>query len=224
MSGADAEHPEIERIAPLPRDATRWRVEAGGATIATLDRRSVDELRLAVGVVVTPEIARGIARAAMRDEARRFALTSLARRASSWSGLETKLRQRGIEGAVATATCDDMARLGLLDDARYAEMAARAVLARGPAGRRRIEQPLRRQGVPSELAATAAREPKAGLDPLDEAIRRAERRAQRLPERLDVAARRRRLYGLLVRRGFEPDVCAAAVRRVLAAIESEETA
>jgi regulatory protein len=79
-------------------------------------------------------------------------------------------------------------------------------------GIRRIQSELGRRGVSRELAAAAIAEVREEerVDP-DEALDRIAARKLKTMSKLDGPTKRRRLYGFLARRGYEPD----EIRRVI---------
>jgi len=205
----------VSRIKPTKNDATRWTLRVGGKIVATLDRREIDRLGLCEGQAWTEELAGAVEEAGALDAALRFAKSSLARRPMSRRRLLERLGARGTPEAVAGRVADEMETLALIDDGAYALGLAREQIAKGPVGRRVIEEKLRRKGVGRAEAARAAEAALEGGDPMDAAVELARSRARRLPASLDLATRARRLTGLLARRGFEPDVVHEAVRAAL---------
>ncbi len=144
----------------------------------------------------------------------RRATAYLARRAASAARLRAVLgraaaRMEEAEAAEVPAAVEDvvgrLTRAGLLDDAAFARSKARVLAAKGkPAGAIRLELRLR-YGV--EIAADAL----AGLDPLAQATRWAERR--RLgPFRLRDRERKREAdTASLVRAGFSVGIARAVI-------------
>ncbi len=126
-----------------------------------------------------------------RDRAMRRAGELLARRAHGRDELRRKLA-RGGDDEVAAEVIDDLARMGYVDDERYASALAEHRLARGW-GPVRIGSDLAGAGVPEAIANAAI----AALD--RETVRDAARRA--IGDRVGAAAARR-----LAARGFDEDV------------------
>lgn len=91
----------------------------------------------------------------------------LARREYGRAELRARLLMRGVAEVDADAALDELARRGLLSDARYAE----AVVAQkaGRYGRRAIAHALKEKGV-DEAAAASALTALAGRDEVDEAL------------------------------------------------------
>lgn len=105
-------------------------------------------------------------------------------------------------------------RAGLVDDARFAREMVRDQSTRRRASNRAMESALRQKGVPSATIEEAVAE--AGSD-ADRAVAFAESRANRL-RGLTPDAAYRRLYGLLVRRGYGSSVARDACRAALAEV------
>ncbi|BDG60499.1 regulatory protein RecX [Caldinitratiruptor microaerophilus] len=144
------------------------------------------------------------------------ALRHLGRRALTAEELSRRLARRGFSEAAVSAALSHLAARGWLDDREYARQYV-AAHRQGWAlqGPRRLAAELRRRGVPPDIVAEVVGDlGSAELEAQAEALARS-----RLA-RMGGADRRtawRRLSGLLARRGFEPEVVASVLRRVLAA-------
>ena len=132
----------------------------------------------------------------MRDEALAIATRALARREHSRRSLGERLQRAGVSDSEAEEVLEELERVGLLDDGRYARERARVLAERGK-GDAAIRDDLERTGV-SGAAVEAAL---ADLDP-----ERA--RAERLVGRRGATPGTARL---LAGRGFDEDVVAAVV-------------
>jgi regulatory protein len=131
--------------------------------------------------------------------------------------LADDLRKRGVDGDVAERVLSRFAELGLIDDAEYARMWVDSRQRTRGSARSVLQQELRARGVCDDDA-------RAALEAIDDDDERA--RAARLVEarleatrRLEPQARRRRLVGLLVRRGYRQSMALSVVAE---AIGSEE--
>lgn len=159
-----------------------------------------------------PQRALSDERAADPRACHEAALRLLERARRTRSDLARRLREKGYEAAVIDGVLDRLAGVGLVDDVEY----ARAYLAgrrhRRPAGRRRLELELRARGVGAEDIAAARAALDQDLGPQDDigAARALLAQAARRYAGLDDRERRRRLWALLARRGFDPDTIAAA--------------
>src|SRR3954469_37186 len=121
-------------------------------------------------------------------EALAAATRALARRDYSERGLRDRLTRAGIDHGDLDETLDELRRVGLLDDERFAGRRARALAERGK-GDRAIRFDLRRQGIHAELVEAAVAE----LEPESE-------RAARIVSRRGAGPKTARL---LAGRGFD---------------------
>lgn len=118
------------------------------------------------------------------------------------------LESKRVEPETIEAALAELARLGNLDDERFARLFAEDRRNLDGWGPERIERRLVQMGVDQELIlAVTARDPE---DELDAAVAVLRRRLAAPPE--DDRGRDRAL-GLLVRRGYDLDTAYAAVRR-----------
>jgi len=157
------------------------------------------------------ETGRGAKRSA-RDRA----LGLLAVRWRSRRELERRLRAAGFDASEVADALADLDRAGLVDDERFARELTRARAGRLD-GNRSVRSALAQAGVSPELAEASLAE--AG-DESDRAFELARRRAARLGH-LEPEAARRRLYGVLVRRGYSPSLATAACREALGRPDEE---
>lgn len=107
---------------------------------------------------------------------------------------------------------EKLTRAGFLDDAAFARNFARSRLSSGKRSTRRVRDELRTKGLGTELVAEAIDEVAAdeGISDARAAEALARKKAATLGT-VDRQTARRRLYGLLARRGFSPDVISRAV-------------
>jgi len=157
---------------------------------------------------------RSEARASDPTAAREAALRLLERARRTRSDLFRRLREKGYAAATAEQVIERLAAVGLVDDVEYARAYLETRLRRRSAGWRRLEQELRARGVSSEDVAAARARLEEREGPADETAgaRRVIAQAAGRYARLDPRTRRRRLYALLARRGFDGDVIEAALR------------
>jgi regulatory protein len=134
----------------------------------------------------------------VREEALAVATRALARREHSAHGLRERLLRAGVSETDADEALEELQRVGLLDDDRFASERARVLAERGK-GDAAIRFDLERAGV--ELAAVEAA--LAGLDPESD-------RAARLVDRRGATPATARL---LASRGFDEAVVEALVAR-----------
>jgi regulatory protein len=148
------------------------------------------------------------------DVARQIVLRQLASAPKSRKQLRDKLRQRHCPDEVAEAVLDRMTEVGLIDDEAYAGMVVRSQQAGRGLAARALARELRAKGVDEELA-------KATLDAMEPEQER-ERAEQLVTKRLktmhglDPTVQRRRLAGMLARKGYASDLSMTVIREALA--------
>lgn len=145
---------------------------------------------------------------------REVALRLLERTRRTRSDLTRKLREKGYDAAVIEAVIERLAAVGLVDDVEFALAFLAGRWGRRASGWRVLENDLRRRGVSKEdIAAARARFEieRGGVDELAGALR-AIGQASRRYAQLDPQVRRRRLWGMLARKGFDGDTIEAALR------------
>jgi regulatory protein len=148
------------------------------------------------------------------EVARTIALRQLTAAPRSRAQLEEAMARRDVPADVAARVLDRFTEVGLVDDAAYAEMLVRTRHAERGLARRALAQELRRKGIEPEVAALALEQ----VDESDEhaAARRLVEKKARSTRGLDAQVRRRRLAGMLARKGFAGGVAMRAIDEVLA--------
>ncbi len=205
--GPDA---RITEISESSRRPGRFDVLVDGRRAALVSVDAISRLALHVGDEWTESLA---ARVAAEAEALRVfdrALAMLAVRAYAVRELRMGLLRKKEPEPLVEAAVARLVTLGALNDEVFARQFVRTRVSR--LGLRRIQSELGRRGVSRELAAAAIAEVREEerVDP-DEALDRIAARKLKSMTKLDAPTKRRRLYGFLARRGYEPD----EIKRVL---------
>lgn len=205
----------VDGLAPDPRRPGSTRVLVGGRPAWTVPADVARDLALAVGQRVPSGAVERLDRAAEEEGALRAGLRLLERRPHGRLELERKLGHRGHAAAAVTAALSRLDRLGLLDDAAFAEsyVAGRAARGRGPA---RLRRDLESLGVSSSVIAGALRSltREDVPDPWARTLEQAARRAAAM-EGLPRLTRHRRLHAFFARRGFTGPEAHEAIDRLL---------
>ncbi len=145
--------------------------------------------------------------------ARTIALDLLTARSRSSHELRAGLLRRRTPPDVADEVIGRLTEVGLVDDVAFAEALTTSRVTHSHRGRARIRQELREKGVDREIAEAALAE----LDPeaeMEGALALARRRARSLTG-LEPHVARRRLAGVLARRGYSPSVVSLALADAL---------
>jgi regulatory protein len=143
------------------------------------------------------------------ERARGLAWRALNRRDRTVLELGAVLLDKRVEPAVADQVVTELIELGYLDDARYAERFAEDRQRLDGWGSERIERRLRELGIANDTidVALAARDYEAERGAALELLRR------RCPQPPATRAERDRALGILVRKGYAPELALDALRR-----------
>lgn len=144
-----------------------------------------------------------------------YALNLLAARAYTIRNLRRKLVQKGFDKVESDDAVDRLMERGYLDDARYAAEFARQRLVSSGASVRRVEQQLIQRGIARDVAkaATAEAAEDEGFDPAVVLEKLAARKVASMAG-LEPVVMRRRLFGFLVRKGYDLDDVNRVVSRI----------
>jgi regulatory protein len=143
------------------------------------------------------------------ERARALAWRSLNKRDRTVDEVGGMLLGKRVEPAIADQVVTELIELGYLDDARYAERFAEDRRRLDGWGSERIARRLRELGVDQDsiAAAVAAQGPEAEMSTALELLRR------RCPAPPTTRVERDRALGILIRRGYSPELALDALRR-----------
>ena len=217
----EAPHDEkITRVRPVA-DGEQWTVTLESKASFRVGSQLMTDLRLGIGEVWTAEIASRARAMQGFAFARHAGLMIIQRRAVTKKGLVDTLARKGHARTDAEQAAEALQRVGLIDDERVAEAAARSAARKGDVGRRLVEQKLRQKGVGAKDAKAAAERALEGRDAMEDALAFARKKARGSMGRVDHVAATRRIGSALARRGFDPETCREATRRALRELREE---
>jgi regulatory protein len=144
------------------------------------------------------------------SEARNIVLNQLNFMPRSRKELETTLAKRHIEPDVAKSVLDRFEEIGMVDDAAFAELLIRSRCNTKRVSRSVLRQQLRQKGVDQEII-EAALTVISDADELRMATELVERKARAMA-RLDPDIRKRRLFGLLARKGYNTAIALRVIQ------------
>lgn len=205
----------VTALVASARREGRFEVAVDGKSAAVVSLDLIERLGLRVGVVLDEvqgsALVDGAAALAVYDRA----VGMLAAQGRSAKDLRRRLLLKGARPEHADAAVARLTEAGYLDDASYARQVARSRVAGRGDSRRRVAQVLGQKGVAREVVDEAVRDVFAD-EAVDEdaLVEEAARKKVRTLGGVDAAARRRRLYAFLARRGHD----GAAIRRVMARV------
>ncbi|MDO4686023.1 MAG: regulatory protein RecX [Corynebacterium sp.] len=152
-----------------------------------------------------------------KAKVRKRALRLLDQRARSRHELRQRLVQLEYPGAVVTEVLDDLERVGLIDDARFAAEWVRQRSDRRGKSKMALNLELKNKGISKETRDAALAQIGAE-DEFQTATKFAEKKARSIDsidDRADYARNLRRILGVLARRGFSAEVSMRVAREAL---------
>lgn len=206
--------PVITKIAEQKRRANRRNIHLDGRFAFGCNINVVAKFQLKEGMTLTPQQVERIQQGEVRQECFDKAMEFLQTRLHGRAELSRKLMRGEYGEDVINGVLEDLVRLGYVDDARFAKVKALTAAERKHHGRRRALAELIKSGVKGEVARRALDEVYEEHDSRSVAKELAMKQAPRL-RKLDPVVARRRLAGMLQRRGFEYDSIKPVIDEVL---------
>jgi len=194
----------ITAIKPTLRDPTRWSIKVGRKFVGALPQTEIDELGLKVGTPWTAQLMQRVDQAAQYDKIYRSAMFRIGRRMYSTSDLAKKLKMSKYQPTqeIVTQVIEKCQSMGLLDDQAYGRALIHDIQLSKPAGPRLLQSKLMQKGLDRSLIEQLIRETEEDRDDFEAAMGLAQKKWKSLTQ-LPMQKARQRLYGQLVRRGFE---------------------
>jgi regulatory protein len=204
----------VTRITEQKRRPNRRSVYLDGAFAFGCNVNVIARFRLREGMGLTAEQVGRIQLGAVKQKCFDDAMRALERRLHSRAELRRKLVRKEYGETVVDAVLEDLVRLGYVNDAQFARTRALAAAQHKHHGRRRARVELMKAGVKGEVADRALSDVYAQHDSTAVARLLARKQAPRL-RKLDPMTARRRLVGMLQRRGFDYESIRPVVDEVL---------
>jgi regulatory protein len=209
----------ITKLTPQRRSRDLVNVHIDGEFRTVVAYAALNAERLRTGDVITEEQLERLLAADERWKAKDAALGLLSVRARARGELAERLRRKGYSDAAMAHALTEVDRLGLIDDAAFAESWVRDRLKLRPRGSHALVYELVRKRVPSDIArAAVSRVMDAEHVSDDELCMAAAARwvnAHRPKPGEDDLRRERRLSAYLGRRGYRPGAIRTAVALTL---------
>jgi regulatory protein len=153
------------------------------------------------------------------DKTKKAALRLLNFRPRSENELRRRLTQKNLPREAVEATVDQLKKEGWVDDEKFARLYALSRMQSGSFGKGRVRRELTQRGLSGALIESGM----TAIADIDEAAA-----AQGLVEKrlatmrgLSLDAKKRRLHGFLMRRGFSSQVIFRVLGKFLGAMEEE---
>ncbi|MEO0069691.1 MAG: RecX family transcriptional regulator [candidate division WOR-3 bacterium] len=201
----------ITGLRPQKRGKKRLSVFVDGAFAFSLDKETVARFRLKEGKNVTAQFLEEVVLDEQYRQCRDYAFLLLSYRARSRKELTERLKKKGYSEKIIERVMNRLIELGLIDDERLARDFVESRIKVGHKGKWRVRAELLKLGIPKEMV---EREIKAAPDEVAAAEMVVEHYLPRY-RNLDPKTRKRRLIGLLARRGFSPETIARVLKAEL---------
>jgi regulatory protein len=209
----------ISSIKPQARDAMTVLIRVRGKRGGLLSLAEANTLNLRVGDLWSEQLAQRCRAHEAISEVRTAALRLLTRAAQTKAGLLRKLKHKRLDPALCTRVVTELEDRGLINDQLFADTFAQSRSRGKPMGARLALAKLAQKGIDRTTAQKAVSEHFAHRDDHAEALRLLHTKLRRGTKPTDDRqALKRRLIGLLSRRGFDSGVCIKAVNEAMKAL------
>ncbi len=202
----------ITKIEPQKKNPRRRSIFIDGRFIFGVDEEVVSKLGLEKGETLTEKRITEILARKSENEAKEVALRFLSFRRRTEKEIKDKLRQKGFDDKTIRSTIEKLKGYDLVDDYEFAVAWIKERLAYKPRGKRLLRQELWKKGIQKEIIDRAVNELCRNED---ESALEVLRKAGRRYRKLEPEVARRRIYGLLMRRGFSYDTTKQAMERLM---------
>jgi regulatory protein len=212
--------PLVTRISEQNRRPNRRNVYLDGRFAFGCNINVIAKFYLREGMALSDEQVEAIKRGEVFQECFDRASKYLGHRLHSRAELHRKLMRAEYGEEIVNAALDELTRLGYVDDRRFAQTKALSAAEHKHHGRRRAFVELLKAGVAAAVANEALDEVYQQGDSAELPRKLALKQAPRL-RKLDPGVARRRLVGMLQRRGFDYDAIRPIVEEVLGREQEE---
>lgn len=206
--------PVVSKIVEQKRRPNRRNVYLDGRFAFGCNVNVIAKFYLREGMSLSEEQVQQIQRGEVQQECMDKALEYLGQRLHSRAELSKKLTRGEYGPDIIEAVLNDLRRLGYVDDERFAKTKALAAAQHKQHGRRRAMAELLKSGVSGTTAERALDDVYEQTNSTDLARKLAMKQANRL-RKLDPVVARRRLVGMLQRRGFDYEAIRPVIEEVL---------
>lgn len=194
----------ITAISPTKRDPRQATIHVNGKAMVTLPARVINDLDLVVGRAWDERLAVAVDGEVLYVKVYRSAMSKLNRRALSRSELEAKLNQLGHDPKTVNRVLDRLEELSGLNDEQLAHTIVEQALTHRSAGPALLRQKLRKRGIKASTIDTIVDQYTSPHELIDRAASLIRDQSRKMAQE-DSLVRRRRLWNLLARRGFDED-------------------
>ncbi|MBS4015162.1 MAG: RecX family transcriptional regulator [Candidatus Latescibacteria bacterium] len=203
------------QLKPQKRNPERTSVYINGKFCFGVDKETLERLGYFTKSEISDTELKKLFYEAERTQARNYAFRLLSYRMRTRKEMQDRLRRREYSDQVKKDVMDELEKLGLLDDRKFAETFARDRLNYRLKGRRMISAELIKRGIDNKNIKTALADITEENE--EEACKQLIRKYSNRYRNLSLSEKKQKYYGLLTRRGFSYPIIKKALK-----LESEE--
>lgn len=207
----------VTAIKPQKRSATRVSVFLDGRFAFGLNQRVAERFGLKLGMELVPADVERILKGQVQQDCFDKGMQYVSRRMHSRKELSQKLARAEFPADVVEAALSRMEELGYVNDSEFARQRL-ASAQRKLIGERRARAELMRSGVKGDVASDAIEQHFSSDEAKQNAQKLIDKNLPRL-SRLDPMTAKRRLIGLLQRRGFDYETIKPLVAAALGELD-----
>jgi len=204
----------------MQKKSSRRNIFLDGQFFCGVDYELVVKFGLRVGLEIDEERLKKLVEEEEIHKAKNYVFDLLMRRSYTQKEMIDKLKRKEFSERAISATIETLKRLGYIKDESYAEDWVESRKRLKPKGRKALREELTKKGIDKGIIDRVV----AGIDDEEEremALRAAQKQAVHY-KGLDQKVAKRRLYGFLLRRGFEYRTIGGVVKEVLGDLDEDE--
>lgn len=194
----------ITSLTPSRRDSSKLIIQVNGKSMATLSRRQIETIGLEIENEWTDAVAAKVADAVAFEGAFDQAMRMINRKRLSRAKVNEKLLERGHDELVVERVVAKLLAIGALNDETLATDLVDEIDRTRPAGPAMKRAKLAQRGVSEDVIDRIVGKTASPSSQLADARKLIASRSKALAK-LDETTRKRRLWGLLARRGFDEE-------------------
>jgi regulatory protein len=202
----------ITRIEPQKKNPSRRSIFVDGKFAFGVDEEVVSKLGLEKGKSLTEHGIKEILIQKNENEAKEVALRFLSFRRRTEKEIKDKLKKKGYDEKTIKRTIDKLKEYDLVNDSEFAIAWVKERLAYKPRGKRLLKQELWKKGIKKEIIDQVI---EALCQDEDKSASELLQKIQKRYRNLEPKVAKRRMYGLLLRRGFSYETVSQALKNII---------
>lgn len=213
--------PTVTKIVEQKKRANRRSIFLDGAFAFGVNLNVVAKFALHEGQQLSADEVEAIQKGSVRQECFDHAMRYIEKRMQSRKELEQKLTRQEYGPAVIASVLDQLTEMNYVNDARFAESRAESAAKYKHHGPNRARMELAKKGVERETARQAVEQVYESHDSMATARDLARKKMKSLA-RLEPHVARRRLMGMLLRRGFTFDTIKPVIDEAIGGFDAPD--